>query len=181
MQTQGLTRSLKGRGSDVGHGSATKTASAARIPLIALVVGGAIGAWSAWGMGQLVNTASGSAASSATTSVVAAPASIARKATGRPLVVSMPRENDYLTSTTIPVAGFAYGRPHGPVIRTVHIELVAGDQVIDSADLDVFSGRFAGFLSVPASSGRVDAELRITNPAHKGRRVLVTNLTVDPR
>ena len=182
MQTQGLSTDLTGHDTQLAglDGGATSGARAtvARLGLIAFVVGAAVGSWSAWGMTQLANgpaTSPSPAAGHVTSASTRGPSS------GRSVVLSIPREDDYLKSTSIPVAGFAVGRPHGPAIRSVHVELLVDDRVVDSADIDVFSGRFAGLLSTSGISGRVAAQLRITNVGRNGKPILVTNVTIDRR
>lgn len=194
MQTQGLTSQSKTRetpaaGADDGPETAAHPMSIGRLGLIAFVVGCAVGAWSAWGLDQVASAATAAVAAgpavaaepAVVAEAVAAPAATGGPAAGRSLFVAIPRDGDYLTSTTIPVAGTALGRPHGPRIETIHVELITGGQVIDAADIDVFSGRFAGALTVAGSSGRLDAELRFSYPGREKGAVLVKDLTIDPR
>lgn len=182
MQPQGLSTTLKGHDTQpAGHdGGATTGARATvgRLSMIAFVVGAAVGSWSAWGMTQLANPA---AVPASPTAGPVTSASTRAPSIGRSVVLSIPRDNDYLKSTSIPIAGFAVGRPHGPTIKSVHVELLVGGRVVDSADIDVFSGRFAGVLSASGISGRVAAQLRITNLARNGTPILVTNVTIDRR
>ena len=103
------------------------------------------------------------------------------RATTRSLVVAMPTDDDYLSSPTIPVAGTALGRPHGPKVSTVHVELLSGGRVIESADLDVHGGRFAGALQLDQSTRLQDVELRVSEPGPSRRTARIQNLTIDPR
>ena len=182
MQTQELSTS-KGRGV-AATGSQGRTTGAAhltsanRLAMITFVVGAAVGAGSGWTASQ-VASADGTGPLSAPAK--AAPAQAGGTAAGRSLLVTIPRADDYLTSATIPVAGTAFGRPHGPQIKSVHVELLAGGKVIDAADIAVYSGRFAGTLSTPGLVGRMDVDLRVTDALHPNRGVLVENVTVDPR
>jgi hypothetical protein len=120
---------------------------------------------------------------------IAAPAALApttdgtRRVTaaGRSLSLSIPGNDAYLTSSSIPVAGTAFGRPHGPTVAMVHVELIAGGQSIDSADIPVYSGRFAGVLQAPTLDGPTNAELRISDPLHKGVKAVVREVTIDQR
>ena len=187
MQTQGLGRTLKGHETQVAGLDARPAqagrATMGRLGAIAFVVGTAVGSWSAWGMTQLVNSA---AVSAPAAPVAPAPGHIARTTTHAPsgarsVVMSVPRDGDYLKATSIPVAGFAAGRPHGPSIKSVHVELLVGDRVIDSADIEVFSGRFAGVLSASDISGRAAAVLRITNPARSDQPIVAKKVTIDRR
>jgi hypothetical protein len=184
MQTQGLTTGLKGKARDAqatkAIGMAAGTSS--RLAVSALVVGAAIGAWSAWGMERIAATVSEPPADVAPI-VAAPPAAAAGRVTaaGRSLVLSIPSEDAYLTSRSIPVAGTAYGRAHGPAVSAVHVELSASGRSITSADIPVFSGRYAGVLEVPTLDGGTKAELRISDPLHKGAKAIVRNVTLDQR
>jgi hypothetical protein len=183
MQTQGLTTGLKGKARDAQATKAIGTAAgtSSRLAVSALVVGAAIGAWSAWGMERIAATVSAPAADVAP--IVAAPPAAAARVTaaGRSLVLSIPSEDAYLTSRSIPVAGTAYGRAHGPAVSAVHVELSASGGSITSADIPVFSGRYAGVLEVPTLDGATKAELRISDPLHQGAKAIVRNVTLDQR
>lgn len=181
MQTQGLSSTLKGHDAELagldGESTQAGGSTVGRLGVIAFVVGAAVGSWSAWGMTQLATAEPGTspAAGQVASTTTRAPSG------GRSVVMSIPRDDDYLKAASIPVAGFAAGRPHGPTIKSVHVELVVGGRVVDSADIDVFSGRFAGVVSATAISGRVAAELRISNPARGTTAIVVKNVTIDRR
>ena len=179
METQGLTSRLHGaNGSTFGD-------AGRRLTLSALAVGVAIGAWSGWALERIVVTAS------PITPVVTVTAPAAIDATGqlaapktaanRSLSVSMPADDTYLTAASIPVAGIAFGRPHGPKVASVHVELIADGRSISSADIPVFSGRFAGVLTVPSLADRITADLRISDPLHNGPMAVVRTVTIDQR
>ena len=72
----------------------------------------------------------------------------ARCSHGRNVIVVMPADRDYLSATSIPVAGIALGRPHGPRIRSVHVALYVGGRLVEGTDLEVYAGRFAGVLGL---------------------------------
>ena len=186
MQTQGLSSTSKGHDAELdgldGRPAHAGGSTIGRLGVIAFVVGAAVGSWSAWGMTQLASAAPIAAqAAPATPADQGITATTRAPSPGRSVVMSVPRDNDYLKATEIPVAGFAAGRPHGPSITSVHVELLVGDQLVDSADIDVFSGRFAGILSASGISGRVAAELRITNPARGDQPIVVKKVTIDRR
>ena len=179
METQGLTSRLHGaNGSTFGD-------AGRRLALSTLAVGVAIGAWSGWALERIVATAS------PITPVVTAGAPAAIDAAGQPaapqtgvgrsLSISMPADDAYLTAASIPVAGIAFGRPHGPKVPAVHVELIADGRSVSSADIPVFSGRFAGVLTVPSFEDRVTAELRISDPLHDGPMAVVRTVTIDQR
>ena len=181
MQTQGLTSHL-----DRGNGSVPATFGdpARRLAASALVVGVALGAWSGWGLERIIAMAPPSAPSAAAAPMVAAPAikpAAESASTGRSLAVEFPADDAYLTTTAIPVAGLAYGRPHGPKVASVHVELIAGGQSLTSAEIPVYSGRFAGVIQTPALDDRVTAELRISDPLHTGDKAVVRTVTIDQR
>lgn len=178
MQTQGLTSQLDGGNRSV---SATFGDPARRLAVSALVVGVALGAWSGWGLERIVAMTTPAAA---TAPIVAAPAvkpGAGPMSTGRSLAVEFPADDAYLTTTAIPVAGLAYGRPHGPKVASVHVELIAGGQSLTSAEIPVYSGRFAGVIQTPALDDRVTAELRISDPLHTGDKAVVRTVTIDQR
>ncbi len=179
MDTQGYTSHF-GTASGTTHGRG-------QLALITFLVGGLLGAALGWSADRA--TASPSAAGSADaagsamiTPAVAAPsASRAEKATParRSIALVIPGERDYVTSSTLAVAGSAYGRPHGPRVRSVQVELYAAGELIDRTELEVFSSRFAGVLELPTLLGRVDAELRISNPTQPSAPIVVRHVTID--
>ena len=181
MQTQGLTSHL-----DRGDRSTSATFGdpARRFAISALFVGAAVGAWSGWGLERIVamttpGTTAQPAAPIATTPAITSSSGPA--STGRSLAVEFPADDAYLTTASIPVAGLAYGRPHGPKVSSVHVELTAAGRPMTSADIPVYSGRFAGVLAMPMFDGRVTAELRVSDPLHTGATAVVRTVTIDPR
>ena len=147
------------------------------------VIGAAIG-WSA-GWAALTPSTSGITAPAgpmADTPAIAAPlAPQAQTETPvrRSIVVVIPGEQDYVRSSTIAVAGMAYGRPHGPRVRSVQVELYVEGKLVDRADLEVFSSRFAGVLELPTPVSKVDAELRISDPTRSTGPKVVRPFTID--
>jgi hypothetical protein len=99
---------------------------------------------------------------------------------GRALVVIMPADRDYVAATSIPVAGLAFGRPHGPRVSSVHVALYVGGRLVEGTDLAVYSGRFAGVLGLDGRVGRGDAELRFSDPANPARAAVIRSITLDP-
>lgn len=179
METQGLTSRLHGaNGTTFGD-------AGRRLTLSALVVGVAIGAWSGWALERAVATASptlpGATVTTPATIDAAGQQAVPQAGAARSLSVSIPADDTYLTAASIPVAGIAFGRPHGPKVASVHIELIAEGRSISSADIPVFSGRFAGVLTVPSLAGRVTGQLRISDPLHNGPAVVVRTVTIDQR
>lgn len=158
MQTQGFSgKSEIGRRN--GH-----------LALITFVVGAALGVTFGWSASRSVVSSVGVDQAAGTTSgtqaVVAPRAARAdAKAWRKSLVVAIPEDRAYVNSSSIPVAGMAFGRPHGPRIRSVHVELYVGGQLLESADLEVFSARFAGILRLSRPIGRAEAELRFSDPS----------------
>ena len=75
----------------------------------------------------------------------------------------------------------AFGRPHGPKISVVHVELLADGRLIESAEFDVHSGRFAGALQLEGTTDLKDAELRVSTPGMPQRLARIQHLTIDPR
>lgn len=187
MQTQGLTTfdSKQASAADSLAANPSRWGTAPRIVVSALFVGAAIGAWSAVAMDRFAGAGSVAATQAAAPITSAAPVldppAPAPRGTSRSLVVAIPSDDDYLTSTTIPVAGRALGRPHGPKVSVVHVELLADGGIIESADFDVHGGRFAGTLQLDASADLKDAELRVSDAAHPQRAARIQNLTIDPR
>lgn len=98
---------------------------------------------------------------------------------GRNVIVVMPADRDYLSATSIPVAGIALGRPHGPRIRSVHVALYVGGRVVERMDLEVYAGRFAGVLGLHAPIGHADAELRFSDPANPAQAAVIRSITLD--
>ena len=182
MQTQGLTTHLDGNkaATPTSFGDPTR-----RLALSALVVGIAVGAWSGWGLERVVAMTTPTTFADVPAPVAVAPASEANGArptsTGRALAVDLPADATYLTTTAIPVAGLAYGRPHGPKVSSVHVELIADGRPLMSTDIPVYSGRFAGVLQLPALDDRVTAQLRISDPLHTGASAVIRTVTIDPR
>ena len=179
METQGLTSRLHGaNGTTFGD-------AGRRLTLSALVVGVAIGAWSGWALERAVATASptlpGATVTTPATIDAAGQQAVPQAGAARSLSVSILADDTYLTAASIPVAGIAFGRPHGPKVASVHIELIAEGRSISSADIPVFSGRFAGVLTVPSLAGRVTGQLRISDPLHNGPAAVVRTVTIDQR
>ena len=133
------------------------------------------------------------AAGPATTRAAALPAPVALPsrlgaAAGHPpvsrsrsVIVVMPADQDYLSAASIPVAGMALGRPHGPRIRSVHVALYVGGRLVEGKDLAVYAGRFAGVLGVHAAIDQADAELRFSDPANPAQAAVVRSITLDTR
>jgi hypothetical protein len=192
MQTKGYTGRIDSTQAATSRSdglatNASRWGTTPRVALSALVVGAAVGAWSAVAMDRIAG--GGSPAPAASAPVAAQPAAApvldappaSTSSAGRSVVVAIPRDDDYLTSTTIPVAGLAFGRPHGPRISVVHVVLLADGRVIESADLDVHSGRFAGALKLRSTADLEGAELRVSNPAMPQRQARIERLTIHPR
>ncbi len=178
MDTQGYTSQF---------GTASGTASGrGQLALITFLVGGLLGAGLGWSAANpattpsAVGTADGAGSAVVAPAVAAPSASRAQKATParRSIAVAIPGERDYITSSKLAVAGTAYGRPHGPRVRSVQVELYVAGEMIDRAELDVFSSRFAGVLELPTLLGRVDAELRISNPTRPSGPIVVRHVTI---
>jgi hypothetical protein len=92
-----------------------------------------------------------------------------RPETGRrSVVIVLPADRDIIAGSGIPVAGIALGRPHGPRVRSVHVELAVDGRIIADADIEVYAGRFAGVLHVDAPTEMTAAQLRFANPANPG-------------
>jgi hypothetical protein len=181
MQTQRLTSHLDRTKAST---PATFGDPARRLALSALVVGIAVGAWSGWGLERLVAMTTPATSAEVAAPITTAPtieAGAGSTSTERSLAVDLPADETYLTTTAIPVAGLAYGRPHGPKVSSVHVELIADGHPLTSTDIAVYSGRFAGVLQIPALDDRVTAELRVSDPLHTGRKAVVRTVTIDPR
>ena len=179
MDTQGYT-------SEFGH-SPSGALTRGRLALITFLVGGVVGAAIGLSAGRVALTPSAPgitvpAGPTADSPAVAAPlASQARTETSvrRSLVVVIPGEQDYVRSSTIAVAGMAYGRPHGPRVRFVQVELYVGGKMVDRADLEVFSSRFAGVIELSTPVAKADAELRISDPTRRAGPIVVRPFTID--
>jgi hypothetical protein len=138
---------------------------------ITFILGAAVGI----GVGWTVDRVAASPAPEATSETVGTAPSGARS-----IVVVIPDDKDYVKSGTVTVAGMAYGRPHGPAVDAVRVELLVGGELIDTTDLAVHAARFAGTLQVPASIGRADAELRISDPKRPRSSTVIRQMTLDP-
>jgi hypothetical protein len=107
------------------------------------------------------------------------PAGYGPASRGRSLVIVMPADHDYLSATSIPVAGLAFGRPHGPRIRSVHVALYVGERLVGGMDLEVYSGRFAGVLALDEAVAMADAEIRLSNPASPLQAAVIRSIRLD--
>lgn len=139
--------------------------------VITFLVGAAVGTGIGWSVDQVAANPAPAVAGQATPSAPSGPRSI---------VVVIPGDRDYVNSRTVTVAGMAYGRPHGPRVDEVRVELLVGGRSIDTADIVVHGARFAGTLSVPASIGRADAELRVSDPKRPRSSPVIRQMTIDP-
>ena len=182
MDTQGYT----GRLDHVADSLAARAPGLAggRLALMSLLVGGVVGAALGWSVNQA--TAPAPFAEPPRTAVappaIEAPAASQagpRKAARESLVVAFPEERAYVKSSNIAIAGMAFGRPHGPRIRSVQVELYVGGKLVERADLEVFSSRFAGVLQLATPIGQADAELRVSDPTRPARPIVVRHLTID--
>jgi hypothetical protein len=138
--------------------------------IITFLVGAAVGLGVGWTVDRVAASPAPPATSQATISAPSGPRSI---------VVVIPGDKDYVKSRMVTVAGMAYGRPHGPRVDSVRVELSVGDKLLDTADLAVHGARFAGTLQVPASIGRADAELRFSDPKRPRSSPVVRRMTID--
>ena len=212
MQPQGLTTRLEGHDHSTTNdvaGRASRGGAPGRIALIALLVGGAVGAAAGLSVDR-TSTASalrqigpgtpGFAAAHAvkpttsrpsgpgTPSFAAAHAakrSIAPQASivkpvRRSLMVLIPGDGDYVASSSIAVAGLAFGRPRSPRVSAVEVELFVAGKLVDHLRLDVLSSRFAGVLTLSNAIGTTEAELRISDPNRQAGPTVVRRLTIDP-
>jgi hypothetical protein len=85
------------------------------------------------------------------------------KRVNRPAVrVVLPADGDYLMSRTIPVAGLAYGRPHGSGVSAVEIRIYSDGKLLSEASMPVHSGRFAGVIQLDDRAFGPTLELRIS-------------------
>lgn len=180
MDTQGYTGRL-----DQGRNPLATRASGpagGRVVLMSLLVGGIVGAALGWSVTQATTPVAVTSPQTAAAPVIQAPTSSEAalpKATRRWLVVAIPEEQAYVKSSSIAIAGMAFGRPHGPEVRKVQVELYVGGQLVERADIEVFSSRFAGVIQLSTPTGRADAELRVSDPSRKARPIVVRHLTID--
>jgi hypothetical protein len=138
--------------------------------VMTFLVGAAVGTGIGWSVDQVAANPAPKVTSQAT---VTAPSS------GRSIIVLIPGDQDYVKSRTVTLAGMAYGRPHGPQVDTVRVELLVGGRAIDTADIAVHGARFAGTLSVPASIARADALLRVSDPKRPRSSAVIRHMTID--
>jgi hypothetical protein len=138
--------------------------------VITFLVGAAVGIGVGWTVDRVAASPTPAVTSQATVTTPSSPRSI---------VVVIPGDKDYVKSRTVTVAGIASGRPHGPRVDAVRVELLVDGRPIDSTDLAVHAARFAGTLSVPASIGRVDAELRVSDPKRPRSSAVIRQMTID--
>ena len=108
-----------------------------------------------------------------------APQTAAAKPVRRSLMVLLPADGDYVASSSIAVAGLAFGRPRSPRVSAVEVELFVDGRLVDHVRLDVQSSRFAGFLKLSNPIGTTDAELRISDPNGQSGPMVVRHLTID--
>jgi hypothetical protein len=99
---------------------------------------------------------------------------------GASFVVLLPTEADYLVGPTIPVAGYAFRRPHGVSISSVVVRLVVRDRVVAQTVLPVHRGRFAGTLHVSTIRERTAAELEVARATRPERVQVIRHLLIDP-
>jgi hypothetical protein len=162
-------------------------AARGRRALITLLVGGVIGAAIGWSAGWAALTPSASGIAVPAGPMIDSPAIAAPLASRvqtetpvrRSIVVVIPGEQDFVRSSTIAIAGMAYGRPHGPRVRSVQVELYVEGKLVDRADLEVFSSRFAGVIELPTPVSKADAELRISDPTRSSGPIVVRSFTID--
>ncbi len=109
-----------------------------------------------------------------------APQTAVEKPVRHSLMVLIPADRDYVASSSIAVAGLAFGRPRSPRVSAVDVELFVGGRLVDRMRLDVLSSRFAGVLKLSAPIGTTDAELRISDPTNRSGPAVVRQLTIDP-
>jgi hypothetical protein len=177
--------SIASHGSDAEWSDKEATMDTKRI--ITFLLGTAVGV----GLGGSVAMAGQAPAPArATVEVAPAPAGSGSHATtasaqrivvpaGRRLSVALPADGDYISSSSIAVAGTAFGRPHGPRIVSVRVELLVGGRLIQAADLAVHSSRFAGVLELTEPMARTEAELRISDPKRPAAPSVVRRLTIQ--
>jgi len=115
------------------------------------------------------------------------PSRIAAAAGHRPaarassVIVLMPADHDALFTASVPVAGMALGRPHGPRVRSVHVAVFVDGRLVGGTDLEVYAGRFAGVVNLAKPIDHADAELRFTNPANPAHAAVIRSITLDAR
>ena len=190
MQPQGLTTRLEGHDPSTTNDVAGRQprGSATRLALIALLVGGAIGAAAGLSVDRSPTTQPSRQSEPGTPSFAAAhaakPAAAPQTAAKRPvrqsLMVLIPGDRDYVASSSIAVAGLAFGRPRSPRVSAVEVELFVDGRLADHVRLDVQSSRFAGVLKVSKPIGTTEAELRISDPNGQSGPMVVRHLTIDP-
>jgi hypothetical protein len=191
MQTQGLTTRFDGQDpstTNAAAGRSSRGSAAGRLALIALLVGGTAGAAAGLWFDRPATTqaprqfgprtASFSAAHAAKPST--APQQAVEKPVRHSLMVLIPADRDYVASSSIAVAGLAFGRPRSPRVSAVEVELFVEGRLVDHVRLDVLSSRFAGVLKLSAPIGTTDAELRISDPTNRSGPAVVRRLTIDP-
>jgi hypothetical protein len=79
---------------------------------------------------------------------------------GTGVYIEIPEVDAFLTAGTIAVAGRAYGRPHERV-RAVEVEIRSAGRVIGGVTLPVYSGRFAGVVTLVDGPSWPHADVRI--------------------
>jgi hypothetical protein len=99
---------------------------------------------------------------------------------GASFVVLLPAEADYLVGPTIPVAGYAFRRPHGVAISSVVVRLIVRGRVVAETVLPVHRGRFAGPLHAEAIPERTAAELEVAPATWPKRVQVIRHLLLDP-
>ena len=190
-------------------GRPSRGVAAGRLALAALLVGGAVGAAAGMSFDRLATTQASRQDGPGTLSFAAAhavkpttagqvgpgtpsfaavhavkpgtvPPSPSEKPLRRSLMVLIPGDRDYVASSSIAVAGLAFGRPRSARVSAVEVELFVGGRLVDHARLDVLSSRFAGVLKLSTPIGTTDAELRISDPTHQSGPAVVRRLTIDP-
>jgi len=181
MDTQGYAGRL-----DHGQDRAGTRASsqAGRLALMSLLAGAAVGAGFGWSVNEATTPIPSSdvplAAVASPVIEVSTPSQAGLPTAGRrSLVVSIPEERAYVKSSSIAIAGMAFSRPHAPRIQSVRAELYVAGKLVERADLDVFSSRFAGVLQLSTPIGPAAAELRISDTTRPARPIVVRHLTID--
>ena len=95
------------------------------------------------------------------------------------IVLALPAAGDVVVGWSIPIAGTVVGiGPEHGVARpaSVAVEVVLAGAIVGRTDLAVVGGRFSGWVDVrsPAEVGAV--ELRVADPRHPERPMLVVPL-----
>ena len=190
MQPQGLTTRLERHDPSTTDDVAGRRTggSATRLALVALLVGGAIGAAAGLSVDRSVTTqpsrqsgpGTASFAAAHAAKPAAAPQTTTKKPVRRSLMVLIPSDRDYVASSSIAVAGMAFGRPRSPRVSVVEVELFVDGRLADHVRLDVQSSRFAGVLTLSKPIGTTEAELRISDPNGQSGPMVVRHLTIDP-